>query len=281
MKQKDFDIINWISVRPWSKVALISQNNIFAIIKILNSQRSTEVELLTQLNSYHIYGVPKVRKLNDYSFLMDFYSDITSKVEIKNILEIYVKIQTLTFNLNLFCPKYSADSHLNFLKSRSADNDNILQYFSKNNLKKVGNLISEMPMELQLLEHNDLHIGNMMISQCGDLLIIDWADALIAPIGFSLVPLFGSFPLFVEELNSNNSDLDFYCKEISHFFKRNLNHIKNAILVGAFTGEIHRILDFQLFYNSEARDFIISKITLFNDTFDANYKLLCKRIDCV
>jgi thiamine kinase-like enzyme len=265
--------ISEVHDRPWSKVSKVKYKEKVYYYKQLNKNSSYEIKLLLDLDKINTPNIPSIRVIDHNSFLTSplIKKDLTNQEILTTYFTIQKHVSSRDTNFRAFNPKKFYEFYSN------KKNFVIPNSISRDSLTKIKNILDASSAIPNLLEHNDLHCDNVLLNSNNEIIIIDWADALVAPIGFSLATLYGSYANFIHHLDTNQYELATYLDNISFLMKAPTAEIHKMVRTGAILGEIFRVFSFNEFYQEPALEFIQSKIRSFEENFEQNLSLMRKR----
>ncbi|WP_186082028.1 phosphotransferase [Burkholderia gladioli] len=254
-----FDYSTCVSVRPWGRVFSLHRENEIAYLKCISSNPSREIDVTCFVRSIAtrtICEIIAVDRRRGY-LLMKGGQAATEDIDLDCLVEEYAFIQSQSLNnKGLF--------HILPIQ-RSIDQ---LQFFGSKPIKKIVNLSPTIlgqrrysqiarrirsSVELRrrlrngiaLLEHGDLHLGNIVMDERRRLRIIDWADAAWAPIGSSLPSLPLGTNLLARSLRhyGTTTYIDHYIRIMSSTLKVDEARLSKIMIAGAISGLVQLITE--------------------------------------
>lgn len=254
-----FDYSICISVRPWGRVFALHRANEIAYLKCISSNPSREIDVTCFVRSIAtraISDIIAVDRRRGY-LLMRGGQTAMEDIDLDCLVEEYAFIQLQSLNnkesLQILPVQQPIDQLRSFGSASAKRIVNLNQtILGRRRYSRIAQRI-RCSVELRrrlcngvaLLEHRDLHLGNIVMDERQCLKIIDWADAAWAPIGSSLPYLPLGANLLARSLRhfGTTTYIDHYIQIMSRMLKIDEVRLSRLMIAGAISGLVQLIND--------------------------------------
>lgn len=249
-----FREVSCVAIRPWGRVLALHGSDGTAFLKCISKDRRREVEItrfVSRIAENTAGEVIDVDVRNGY-LLMTGNHPGSREIDMTELMERYAMIQLNSQDNSDTCGILPVRRPLEQLAEfREAGVrmavTSIRGAIARRRYARIAQKISgsaairrHLGNGVALLEHGDLHPGNVVVDLANNLRIIDWADASWAPVGSSLPFLPLSPHILAQSLRNCGTTkyIDRYVDLLSDGLNIDRSRISEIMIAGSISGVV-------------------------------------------
>jgi aminoglycoside/choline kinase family phosphotransferase len=266
-RHRPFEHWETVSVKPWSRVYHLTGRRGDTYLKLLPHGMVGEIDVLQAFDGSGCRSIPQaVAQDSDLGLLLmeDHGGKAEGGVGVKEqtkAVRAYVDLQVKSMSLQpqlSTLPRFQADGLVRQIDALVGEEGEALLVrclplgeaismaralsSSEASIRVAASLPNPLPL---LLEHGDLHPGNLAFRPDGSVVIFDWADALWAPAGFSIPFLVGGATAAIRQMRARGPGLCWtYLAALSDTGYATRSELELTMRGNMVAGVIHAIVGF-------------------------------------